>query len=253
METDSMPETNEIWEGVDALLVAGRKLIQDTAPLSFSEPVTHIYNPLQYAWKSHETFLKRFATPSCRVVLLGMNPGPWGMTQTGIPFGEVAAVRDWMGIEVPVGKPGNEHPKRVVEGFACQRSEVSGRRLWGLFAEKFGTPEAFFKEHMVLNHCPLVFMEAGGKNRTPDKLPAAEAKPLLDACDRHLRQVVKILNPEWMVGVGAYAETRAQEALAGMDLKFARILHPSPASPAANRDWAGTATKQFLESGVWKK
>ena len=247
-----MSGKNKSWSGVEQLLDAGKVLIEDVRSLPFSEPVTHVYNPLEYAWKSHETYLKRFASPACRVVMFGMNPGPWGMSQTGIPFGEVAAVRDWMGIDVPVGKPENEHPKRQVEGFACTRSEVSGRRLWGLFAEKFGAPENFFKSHLVLNHCPLVFMEASGKNRTPDKLPAAEAAPLMEACDRHLRQVVEILQPEYVVGVGAYAEQRAKDALKSMELKFSRILHPSPASPAANRDWSGTATKQLIEAGIWK-
>ncbi len=240
------------WSGVAELLKAGKQLNREVAALKFSDPVTHVYNPMDYAWSSHETYLKRFASADCRVVLFGMNPGPWGMTQTGIPFGEIEAVRDWMKLEVAIGKPAQEHPKRLVEGFACTRSEVSGRRLWGLMAEKFGTPEKFFKTHLVLNHCPLVFMEESGKNRTPDKLPAVEAQPLLEACDRHLRRVVEILEPEYVVGVGAYAENRAKEALAGMDLKFSRILHPSPASPAANRDWAGTATRQFIEAGIWK-
>ncbi len=247
-----MSGKNKSWSGVEQLLDVGKVLIEDVRALSFSEPVTHVYNPLEYAWRSHETYLTRFASPECRVVMFGMNPGPWGMSQTGIPFGEVEAVRDWMGIEVPVGKPANEHPKRQVEGFTCTRSEVSGRRLWGLFAEKFGAPENFFKSHLVLNHCPLVFMEASGKNRTPDKLPAAEAAPLMQACDRHLRRVVEILQPEFVVGVGAYAEQRAKDALQGMELRFSRILHPSPASPAANRDWAGTATKQLIETGIWK-
>lgn len=249
-----MPKTttSKRWKGAAELLQAGKDLNHDVAALKFSLPVTHVYNPLEYAWKSHETYIKRFASVDCRVVLFGMNPGPWGMSQTGIPFGEIDAVRDWMGIELPVGKPKQEHPKRQVEGFACTRSEVSGRRLWGLFAEKFGAPENFFKEHLVLNHCPLVFMEESGKNRTPDKLPTAEAAPLLAACDHHLRRVAEILQPEFIVGVGAYAEQRARDALSGMDLKFSRILHPSPASPAANRDWAGTATKQLLEAGIWQ-
>ena len=247
-----MSRARDSWSGQALLLQAGKDLIQDVSPLTFSEPVTHVYNPLEYAWDSHAAFIQRFAAPTCRVVLLGMNPGPWGMSQTGIPFGEVAAVRDWMGLSETVGKPSNEHPKRPVEGFACQRSEVSGRRLWGLFAEKFGTPEQFFKTHMVLNHCPLVFMEASGKNRTPDKLPAAETATLMEACDRHLRRVVEILEPEFVVGVGAYAEQRAMHALQGMEITFSRILHPSPASPAANRDWAGTATKQLVEAGIWK-
>ncbi|MEM6883961.1 MAG: uracil-DNA glycosylase family protein [Verrucomicrobiota bacterium] len=247
-----MSKASNSWEGRRLLLEAGKILIEEVRSLTFSDPVTHVYNPLEYAWKSHETYLTRFASPDCRVILFGMNPGPWGMSQTGIPFGEVEAVRDWMGIEEVVGKPENEHPKRQIEGFACARSEVSGRRLWGLFAEKFGAPEKFFKSHLVLNHCPLVFMEASGKNRTPDKLPAVEAAPLMEACDRHLRRVVEILKPEFVVGVGAYAEKRAMDALEGIELSFSRILHPSPASPAANRDWAGTASKQLIEAGIWE-
>ena len=81
-----------------------------------------------------------------------MNPGPFGMVQTGVPLGEIAAVRDWMGIEATVEKPATENPKRPIEGFACTRSEVSGRRLWGLFAERFGTAEAFFTDHFVANY-----------------------------------------------------------------------------------------------------
>jgi single-strand selective monofunctional uracil DNA glycosylase len=182
-----------------------------------------------------------------------MNPGPFGMTQTGVPFGEIAAVRDWMKINEPVGKPPREHPKRPVLGFDCPQSEVSGRRLWGHFAAKFGAPENFFRDHFVANYCPLVFIEAGGKNFTPDKLPAAEAAALNEPCDAHLQAVITALQPEWVIGVGAYAEAcavRAVENLRGT-FKTGRILHPSPASPAANRDWAGAATKQLEKLGVW--
>ncbi len=191
-----------------------------------------------------------------RVLFLGMNPGPFGMAQTGVPFGEVAMVRDWMGLEGRVGKPSPEHPKRPVDGFACERSEVSGRRLWGLFSERFGTSESFFAEHFVANYCPLVFMTATGANLTPDKLPAVEVGPLYALCDAHLRAVVAALEPEWVVGVGAFAEGRATEALAGVDsgarARIRRILHPSPASPAANRGWAEAATKELVALGVWR-
>ncbi|MEM6821315.1 MAG: uracil-DNA glycosylase family protein [Verrucomicrobiota bacterium] len=236
---------------VQELLKQSKKLVKELKRLSFSHPITHVYNPLEYAWESHRAYLTRFASQEVKVFFLGMNPGPWGMAQTGIPFGEIPAVRDWMGIETDVKQPKEVHPKRPIEGFACQRSEVSGRRLWGLFAEKFGKPEAFFQHHFVFNYCPLVFMEASGKNFTPDKLPAGEASPLMEACDQHLKTFVEVLQPDWVVGVGAYAENRAKSALSGLSVKFSRVLHPSPASPAANRDWAGTATRQLLDSGIW--
>src|SRR4029079_1630247 len=100
----------------------------------------------------HEKYLQKFGTGTKRVVFLGMNPGPYGMAQTGVPFGEIAAVRDWLGIECKVQRPEAEHTKRPVSGLDCARSEVSGQRLWGLFAENFGNPLNFFRDHIVMNY-----------------------------------------------------------------------------------------------------
>jgi single-strand selective monofunctional uracil DNA glycosylase len=235
-----------------ALVQASRALSAALQPLRFSLPITHVYDPLTYARTAHELYLTKFGDGHKRIVFLGMNPGPWGMAQTGVPFGEIAAVRDWMGITAQVDKPALEHPKREIVGFDCAQSEVSGRRLWGLFAQRFGRAEAFFAEHYVANYCPLVFMEASGKNFTPDKLPASESTAVEAACDQHLSAVIAALEPQWLIGVGGFAEAQALKQQARWpDLKVGRILHPSPASPAANRDWAGTATKQMQHLGLW--
>lgn len=227
-----------------------RSLSADLRNSSFGPPVTHVYDPLDYAWAAHAAYLERFGRGSKQVVLLGMNPGPYGMAQTGVPFGEVAAVRDWMGISAPVGRPDPEHPARPITGFECPRSEVSGRRLWGWAADRFGTPERFFSRFFVLNHCPLVFMEATGRNRTPDKLPVAERTPLLERCDRALRAAVQALEPEWVVGVGAFAEQRARIACEGLGVAIGRVLHPSPASPKANRGWQAAVEAELVEQGI---
>lgn len=235
------------------LLAATDELVSRLRGLRFADPVSHVYNPLEYARASYELYVSRFGNTTKRVLFLGMNPGPWGMAQTGVPFGEIAAVRDWMGISAPVGKPSPEHPKRPVVGFACDKSEVSGRRLWGLFAERFPKAEDFFAEHYVVNYCPLVWMEASSRNRTPDKLPAAEMAPVEVACDAYLGEHLRLLQPEFVVGVGGFAESclaRVVEST-GLGARVGRVLHPSPASPAANRDWAGTATRQLREMGVW--
>ena len=235
------------------LIAHAKALSEKVDRLKFSQPITHVYNPLNYAWDAHEADLTRFADSPKRVVFLGMNPGPWGMAQTGVPFGEIHAVRNWMGIRCAVKKPEREHKKRPIVGFDCTQSEVSGRRLWGLFAEKYVTPETFFAEHFVANYCPLVFMEETGRNFTPDKLPTAEATALESVCDEHLIAMIRLLKPEWLIGVGGFAETQATKVRNHIpDLKVGRVLHPSPASPAANRDWAGAATKQLLALGVWK-
>lgn len=232
------------------LIAAAKALSAQVDALRFAPPVSHVYNPLDYAWPVHESYLRRFGSGRKRVVLVGMNPGPFGMVQTGVPFGEIAVVRDWMGLSGAVGRPAVENPKRPIEGFDCPRSEVSGRRLWGLFQERFGTAEAFFADHFVANYCPLAFFD-GGRNLTPDKLPVAEAAPLLAACDAHLRALVEALSPEWVIGVGAWAEQRAATVTAGLPVKIGRVLHPSPASPAANRGWSEAATRQLLALGVW--
>jgi len=235
----------------DSLIAATQRLNRKLEPLEFSAPWT--YRPLDYAWAPHEAYIRRFGNSAKRVLLLGMNPGPFGMAQTGIPFGEIAAVRDWMGIEAPVGRPEPEHPKRPIEGFACQRSEVSGRRLWGLFAERFPQADDFFAEHYVLNFCPLVWMSETGANITPDKLPVDEMAAVEDACLEHLGEVIGLLEPEFLIGVGGFAEKRLELAAAEVGSKAAigRVLHPSPASPAANRGWAEAATRQLTEQGVW--
>ena len=218
--------------------------------LTFSTPVTHIYNPLAYARGAHEQYLEQYARPGIEALLVGMNPGPWGMAQTGVPFGEVTAVRDWLGIDVTVDKPPREHPKRPIDGFACKRSEVSGARLWGWARERFGSPDQFFARFFVHNYCPLCFMEAGGRNFTPDKLPGPEKDALFQPCDAALRALVAHLKPRAVIGVGAFAEARIRAALDDPRIKTGRILHPSPASPAANRGWQAAAEADLVNLGL---
>lgn len=239
----------------ELLVAATRELSDAVGALKFSKPVACVYNPLDYARAPHEEFLSRYGNGRKRVVFLGMNPGPFGMAQTGVPFGEIDAVRNWLGIFGVVGKPPREHPAKPVDGFACRRSEVSGKRLWGLFRERFGTPENFFREHFVTNFCPLLFVAGNerGKNLTPEDLVPAERDAVNAPCDLFLRRLAEILEPEWLVGVGNFAETAARRALAGTPVRFARVIHPSPASPAANKDWAGKATSQLAAAGVWRR
>jgi len=229
-----------------------RRLADAVDALDFAPPVEAVYNPLRYARASHEAFLDRYARQDVDAMWLGMNPGPWGMAQTGVPFGEVSLVRDWMGIEAAVEQPAQIHPKRPIEGFACTRSEVSGRRLWGWAAQKFASADAFFERFFVLNYCPLVFMADTGRNITPDKLPAAERAPLFEVCNQALVESVAWVRPKMVLGVGRFATDRAQAILQDHfpDLKFGMVLHPSPASPAANRGWEPQAEKQLTALGL---
>ena len=235
--------------------VAGMAMITDELVshlrlLTFSDPVTHIYNPLVYARSGYDRYVRRFGNDGKRVLLLGMNPGPFGMAQTGVPFGDVEMVSQWMGIIATVTHPDDPHPKRPVEGFDCRRREVSGRRLWEWARQRFGPPEAFFERFFVVNYCPLVFMEASGRNRTPDRLPATEKRALFRVCDQALQKTVAVYRPRWVIGIGGFAQQRAAKALTGLDVNVGRIMHPSPANPKANRGWAPIVESELAGLGI---
>ncbi|MFW6152576.1 MAG: uracil-DNA glycosylase family protein [Verrucomicrobiota bacterium] len=235
-----------------AMLLAAKTLREETESLALQRDITCVYNPLRYAWEPYSQYVNKWAGDRKKVLFLGMNPGPWGMAQVGVPFGEITLVREWIGVSGRISQPSILHPKKPIMGFSCKRSEVSGRRLWSFFAEKFNSPDNFFKCHFVENYCPLLFMEENGKNRTPDKLPSEERERLYLTCDKHLRKIVNLLQPSWVVGIGAFAEKRATVALREFDsVNIARILHPSPASPAANRGWSSQAEQQLIQQGVW--
>ncbi len=214
----------------------------------------YIYNPLEYAWAMHEIYLNEYFQQPTEVLLLGMNPGPFGMAQTGIPFGEIDAVRNFLRIEAPIGKPIIEHPKRPITGLDTTRSEVSGRRLWGLLAEHYGSSEALKGKLAVGNYCPLVFVDRGptGRNITPDKLIKVERIALETVCDSYLNDLIAYLQPEHVVGVGRYAQQKLLKVVNPEEgPQISQILHPSPASPAANRGWAEQAREQLQESAIW--
>ena len=209
--------------------------------------VAWVYDPLDYAWSAHRAYLS-LARARPRALLLGMNPGPFGMVQTGVPFGEIDAVRSFLRISDGVRCPPRQHAKRPVLGFACTRSEVSGRRFWGLMQDEFGTPARFFEAGFVWNWCPLAFTAPAGANVTPDKLPARTREMIEAACDLALGRVIDAIEPRMVIGVGAFARDAALRAL-GNRLPVHMVLHPSPASPAANRGWSRQARAQLRACG----
>lgn len=223
-----------------------RRLAREVDALEFTTP-THVYNPLTYAWHAYHEYLMRYGAAHGRVLLLGMNPGPWGMTQTGVPFGDVKMVREWFHIDARLAHAlPAQHHKYPILGMDCHRFEGSGSRVWGWAAERVGTPADFFANFFVWNYCPLLFIKQN-RNLIPEKLGKREREALGAACDRALAAVVRALAPRAVVGIGRYAEQRAREVL-GDACEIAYLPHPSPASPAANRDWPALAEQAL---GRW--
>ena len=234
----------------DEVLAAADELSDAMEQLSFAPPVAFTYNPLVYARAGHETYIRRFASTTKRALFLGMNPGPFGMAQTGVPFGEIPAVTLWMGITAPIGQPPAMHPKRPVQGFSCPRSEVSGRRLWGLFEELYGSAENFFSQAYVANYCPLIWMSESGANIPPTQLPRAQAEQIDSACQHHLVRLIRALQPSCLIGVGAYATEqlrKAADVIPEKSFVLGTILHPSPASPLSNKCWPDKPKQQLYD------
>ena len=232
---------------VEQLIRAAASLRDDVIPISRSlvseGSVDVCYNPLAYAWDAHEAYLRRMGDSGARTVILGMNPGPHGMGQMGIPFAATSVVRDLLGITgIPVNQPEAADPRRPVVGLEYPREEVSGTRLWGLLAEHYGDIEAISSNVFLVNYCPLMlFSGPRAANITPDKVGGSTAQTLLKRCDQHLREVVEVMEAERVIGVGKFAESRAGAALANYSVEVLGCWHPSPASPLANRnggaDW----------------
>lgn len=249
-----MSNCNLINKKLDDLINSALKLRDDLNNLNLNSEFEAVYNTLNYAFEPFKQYLEKWGffnkSGKKRAVFMGMNPGPWGMAQTGVPFGEINIVKGWLGIHAPVYKPEHEHSKYPVTGFSCKRSEVSGKRLWGLFKSQFIEPENFFNSNFVINYCPLLFIK-DGRNFTPDKLKAVQRDALYKICDGHLREVVKILEPEFLVGIGNFAYERAEAALNDLEIKIIKILHPSPASPLSNKNWPEVALNTLKSAGVF--
>ncbi len=232
---------------VDDLLACASSLRDDSEKyareLVKEGSVDCVYNPLMYAWDVHKKYIEIAGGRGAKTVMLGMNPGPHGMGQMGIPFAATSMVRDLLGISgIPVGQPSDPHPRRPVIGLDYPREEVSGTRGWSLLSDTYGSSESIFEKVFLVNHCPLMLLDGDrATNVTPDKISGQTARSLLERCDEHLVEVVDILGAETVIGIGKFAERRALAALEGTDVEVRGCWHPSPASPLANRnggrDW----------------
>lgn len=286
-------------------------LIQDTRVFSdaldrLSRPagVSHVYNPLAYMRRAHEQWLAQFevfvdyqgesvscatyekspdefarATQSRPYLILGMNPGPWGMVQTGVPFGDVANANTILGYrrgdQIPAPDPDRVtlHPKRPVQGFACTRREASGERLWGGLCKVWEKPafdanvheiDAVLADCFAVNYCPLAYFADDGKgtNVTPDAfrksgpyrdLPYAND---LDAlCSSYIAAIMQAFRTRVVLAVGRYAETMAKVIVtsampADVRPKVVYLTHPSPLATRSAGEWAAMAQREMSAAGV---
>ncbi|CAH0594158.1 unnamed protein product [Chrysodeixis includens] len=211
--------------------------------------VQNVYNPTIYARHTFEMYIRKYCNTKKKIVYFGMNPGPWGMSQTGVPFGEITSIRDWLGISGPVEQPPSQNANRPVLGFNCTRTEISGKRFWGLFKTLCGTPEKFFESSFVYNYLPQQWMTSNGCNLTPAEFKKSEVEELYNICDPIFSKILQLYKVEIIVAIGKFCETRAKEVLKRHSLPSIQILylpHPSPRA-VNNKNWDQTAT-EFLKN-----
>lgn len=232
------PETDDL---TDCFISLENDLVSQLNNLNYGPNVEYIYSPLDYASNLHKVFLKKFLCTSKKVLFLGINPGPWGMCQTGIPFGEVNIVRSYLRVDGEVLTPTNCHPQRPITGLNCHRSEVSGKRLWDLFIElSEGDPYKFFKDCFIHNYFPLALMNNNAKNITPGDLKSEYQKELQEICDKSLSDILTLFHTEIIVAIGKYAEKRSNEVVKKFrltNIKVVQIPHPSPRSVGTAEKW----------------
>ncbi|XP_047511589.1 single-strand selective monofunctional uracil DNA glycosylase [Pieris napi] len=208
--------------------------------IKLPETVTHVYNPTIYARDTFEMYIRKYCNTKKKIMFFGMNPGPWGMSQTGVPFGEISSVRDWLGIEGCVGKPLEENAARPVRGFDCTRTEVSGKRFWGLFKKLCGFPEVFFETSLVYNYINQQWMNSKGCNITPADFKMSQMESLYNIGDLVFANVLRLYGVETVVAIGRFCLVRAQKAISQYillkNVKVIYLPHPSP-RVVNNNDW----------------
>ena len=57
-----------------------------------------MYNPLVYAVDSHCSYVCKYGNAEKPILFVGMSATPFGMAQTGVPFGNLKHVRDYLNL-----------------------------------------------------------------------------------------------------------------------------------------------------------
>jgi len=225
--------------GEDPHLVRVAEELRDAVDKLGPCGAAYAYDPLAYAWEPHERYLRKYGAKMGRAVFIGMNPGPWGMAQTGVPFADVAWAHGWMGITGRVNAPPHVHPKRPVLGFDSTRSDPSGSKFYGWAKRRFGTADKFFERSFVTNYCPIMFLDEAGRNVPLPALRKAETPALFAACDAHIAAALDTLAPRVVLPMGAFVEAQVRRIAAERGLRFSirGVRHPSPVNPANNAGW----------------
>jgi len=193
-----------------------------------------VINPLEYLWLQYGYYTSCYHNQYPRAMIIGMNPGPKGMSQTGIPFGSPNIIPSILPnkslfneIRDNEGSPVSS-PHRRITGPSNTTVEVSGNRLWSALIKRYGDFKSITSEIFVDNICPLLFLcgKNGSKNLTPDKLTPSPAKIILiRLCTERLQKIYQCLGePSNIVALGRWSHKFLEKMFPKVRVTY--ILHP---------------------------
>lgn len=231
------------------LLTLDKQTIKKMDVLKFDKKkVQYVYNPVDYAYAGYSRYVRKYLKSSKKILFVGLNPGPYGMCQTGIPFGDVSTVKEWMELEMDISKPLDECPKKPVDGLKCTTVEQSGKRFWGFFKKKCGAADNFFRNAFVINYCPIAFFDRSGKNVTPNELEVSSREELEKICDEYLEKVVEMVKCEIIICVGRYAEHKVKSIfIDNSEINILYMKHPSP-QVGSEDNWLADAHEFLIDN-----
>ena len=231
------------------LLAAASRLRHELRGLRFGPPVSHVYDPLDYARRGYESYVRAFANAPKRVLFVGMNPGP---VRDGADRRAVRRRPD--GARLAAASRRRSAGRRPsTRSDRCRASRVRAARS---AAPASGAPSRSASASRSASS-PTTSSRTTARSRSsrraaaiarPTSCPSASARRCFAPATRTCAGWCAALEPEWVIGIGAFAEARAREALPGA--RVGRITHPSPANPRAQENWGGAgAATSWPRSG----
>jgi len=251
----------------DQILAASDRLSERLAALP---PVGDLValDPTRYCRSAWAAYLQMAARLGC-VLVVGMNPGPHGMAQTGVPFTDPWIV-DELDLQAPradvppadIPAVGSwRHRSHRARGVLGSKREESAKRLWPLLREICAPYAAVgpsadkiaeatrrvCNEVLLVNALPICWLDPAGKNVSAEQVekraPAQVREGLRDLVNEWLQAVADILRPAAVIGVGRWA----REFVTDLDVDhFVEIpfrdgiKHPSP-SAGSEAAWRAEA------------
>jgi len=164
-----------------------------------------VWNPALYALDIYQEYLTKFPPEPGAILALGLNPGPYGMAQTGIPFTDCRTASGALGMEMTIpGKAPDDLISRLKKANGKWRGtyERSSLGMYRFLILAWGDIKTAYRNWFVGNPCPLLFLDPERWNVTPADPRLRRMKEVGELRQRAVIGFSEILNPRGIVCFG---------------------------------------------------